>query len=108
MLLGLFFSAFGAGNLPSAQAREGATNTPTIESKTLLEDTFWLGYNDGRWMFPLNQEPSVDLIDQLGNFGIVCGWILDVTTNQLLQIPATPIPATFDSNITVISISWRD
>jgi Leucine-rich repeat (LRR) protein len=31
MLLGLFFSTFGAVNMPSAQAKEGATNTPASE-----------------------------------------------------------------------------
>jgi len=31
MLLGLFFSVFGAGRMPSAKAQEGATSTPTPE-----------------------------------------------------------------------------
>jgi len=32
MLLGVFLSAFGGGNLPSARAQEAGTNTPTLEA----------------------------------------------------------------------------
>jgi len=32
MLLGVFLSAFGGGNLPSARAQEAGTNTPTPEA----------------------------------------------------------------------------
>jgi len=98
MLIAVFVAAFGAGNLPSVQAQEMATVTPptpeaTITSSNSLEDTFWIGYNAGRWILPKEQQPSIAFTDQMDAFGIIWVGLSDTSTNQLLQIPSIPIPA---------------
>ena len=37
MLLGVFLSAFGGGNLPSVRAQEAGTESPTVTPTTVIE-----------------------------------------------------------------------
>jgi hypothetical protein len=73
---------------------------PSAETEKILKDLFLTEFNKGRWAFPKNERPHVALVEVYGNFGVIWVGMEEVSTNQLLQIPAGPIPVALDSNHT--------
>jgi hypothetical protein len=103
LLVGLLLLNWGENNISIARALNERMVMPPLEVSTTylkeaLEDAFWLGYDSGRWALPQDQLPSIALTEQRDNFGVVWVGFLDRTTNQLLQIPAYPVPAILVNN----------